>query len=194
MFFFLINRTDCSVLNASKYCIHERGLSPDNSPKTRRKEEAKVETQKFKILIFFSSINFEENMGNLYIAKSIASLSVSSTPSFCFSLSLSLWNMNAYMPARVHTLMYTPLEDERKERNTLNHSWKVWMLILFLITPRFTRKNNVTEFFFFKKLFLFVFLEFTSFVLVLPLASINRWILTALQEESSLVLVLVKVE
>lgn len=64
-------------------------------------------------------------MGNLYIAKSIASLSVSSTPSFCFSLSLSLWNMNAYMPARVHTLMYTPLEDERNERNTLNHSWKV---------------------------------------------------------------------
>ena len=69
-------------------------------------------------------------MGNLYIAKSIASLSVSSTH-LSASLSLSVWNINAYMPARVHTLMYTqtcvyfPLEDERKERNTLNHSWKV---------------------------------------------------------------------
>lgn len=174
MFFFLINRTDCSVLNASKYCIHERGLSPDNSPKTERKEKAKVGTQKFKILIFFSFMNFEENMGNLYISKSIASSSASSTPSFCFSLPLS---GTCYMPAHVHTLMYTwtcvyfPLEDERKERNTLNHSWKVWMLILFLIIPRFTRKNNVTKF---KKkiLFLFVFLEFTFFVLVLPLASI----------------------
>ena len=150
MFFFLINRTDCSVLNASKYCIHERGLSPDNSPKTRRKEEAKAETQKFKILIFFSFINFEENMGNLYVSNSIASLSV--LPHL--SASLSLWNMNAYIPAHVHTLMYTqtcvhfPLEHERKERNTLSHSWKVWMLILFLITPRFTRKNNVTYFFF----------------------------------------------
>ncbi|MXQ97278.1 hypothetical protein E5288_WYG002147 [Bos mutus] len=38
----IVKRTDCSVLNASKYCIHERGLSPDNSPKTRRKEEAKA--------------------------------------------------------------------------------------------------------------------------------------------------------
>ena len=83
-----MNRTDCSVLNASKYCIHEE-VYPLIIPPKQKGKKAKAGTQKFKILIFFSFMNFEENMGNLYISKSIASSAVSSTPSFCFSLPLS---------------------------------------------------------------------------------------------------------
>lgn len=51
------------MVSASKYRTHERGLPPDNFPKTIRKEEAKTGTQRFSILILSLSLILRETWG-----------------------------------------------------------------------------------------------------------------------------------